>query len=111
MQIERAADDVANAFLLERLLFEGELDREQDGEVVGLVGAGAFVAFGAGFEGFLPARKMRGDWWELNEQGTILIGEESGSTIRMGDAVRVVVRKVEPPRGRVELDVARPGAA
>jgi len=111
MQIERAADDVANAFLLERLLFEGELDREQDGEVVGLVGAGAFVAFGAGFEGFLPARRLRGDWWELNEQGTILIGEESGSTIRMGDAVRVVVRKVEPPRGRVELDVARPGAA
>jgi ribonuclease R len=107
MQIERAADDVANAFLLERLLFEGELDREHDGEVVGLVGAGAFVAFGTGFEGFLPARRLRGDWWELNEQGTILIGEETGSTIRIGDPVRVVVKKVDPPRGRVELDVAR----
>jgi ribonuclease R len=107
MQIERAADDVANAFLLERRLFEGELDREHDGEVVGLVGAGAFVAFGEGFEGFLPARRLRGDWWELNEQGTILMGEETGTTIRIGDAVRVVVRKVEAPRGRVELDIAR----
>jgi ribonuclease R len=107
MSIERSADDVANAFLLERLLFEGELDREHDGEVVGLVGAGAFVAFGDGFEGFLPARRVRADWWELNEQGTILIGEESGATIRIGDAVRVLVRRVEAPRGRVELDLAR----
>jgi ribonuclease R len=106
MQIERAADDVARAFLLERELFEGKLDREFDGEVVGLIGAGAFVAFGDGFEGFLPARRMRGDWWELNEAGTILTGEESGRTIRIGDEVRVVVRKIEAPRGRVELDVS-----
>jgi ribonuclease R len=106
MQIERAADDVARAFLLERELFEGRLPPDFDGEVVGLVGAGAFVVFGDGFEGFLPARRLRGDWWELNEVGTVLMGEESGSTIRIGDAVRVVVRKIEAPRGRVELDVA-----
>jgi ribonuclease R len=111
MQIERAADDVARAFLLERELFEGKLPRDFEGEVVGLVGAGAFVAFGDGFEGFLPARKLRGDWWELNEVGTILIGEESGSTIRIGDVVRVVVRKIEAPRGRVELDTAPPTPA
>ncbi|MCW3001845.1 MAG: Exoribonuclease [Conexibacter sp.] len=108
MSIERAADDVAHAFLLERELFEGKRDRERefDGEVVGLVAAGAFIAFGDGFEGFLPVRRLRGDWWELNEVGTILIGEQSGRTIRIGDPVRVVVRKIEAPRGRVELDVA-----
>jgi ribonuclease R len=106
MSIERAADDVARAFLLERILFEGGTDRDFDGEVVGLVGAGAFVAFGDGFEGFLPARRMRGDWWELNEVGTILTGEDTGATIRIGDAVRVVVRKIEAARGRVELDIA-----
>jgi ribonuclease R len=111
MQIERAADDVARAFLLERELFEGRLPATFEGEVVGLVGAGAFVAFGDGFEGFLPARRLRGDWWELNEVGTILIGEESGATIRIGDTVSVVVRKVEAPRGRVELDVAPPAPA
>jgi ribonuclease R len=108
MQIERAADDVARAFLLERELFEGRLPAAFDGEIVGLVGAGAFVVFGDGYEGFLPARRLRGDWWELNEVGTILIGEESGATMRIGDAVRVVVRKIEAPRGRVELDTAPP---
>ncbi len=106
MQIERAADDVARAFLLERELFEGRLPAAFDGEIVGLVGAGAFVVFGEGYEGFLPARRLRGDWWELNEVGTILIGEDSGATMRIGDAVRVVVRKIEAPRGRVELDTA-----
>ncbi len=53
-------------------------DREAvfEGEVVGLIGAGAFVAFGEGlqYEGMLPVRRLRGDWWELNEQGTILVG-------------------------------------
>jgi ribonuclease R len=108
MQIERAADDVARAFLLERELFEGRLPAAFDGEIVGLVGAGAFVVFGDGYEGFLPARKLRGDWWDLNEVGTILIGEESGATMRIGDAVRVAVRKIEAPRGRVDLDTAPP---
>ena len=106
MQIERRADDVARAFLLERLLFEGGWEQEFDGEVVGLVGSGAFVAFGDGFEGFLPVRRMRGDWWELNELGTMLQGAESGGAVRIGDPVRVAVRQVEAPRGRVDLDVA-----
>jgi ribonuclease R len=107
MQIERAADDVANAFLLERLLFEGEVAREQEAEVVGLIGAGAFMAFGNGFEGFLPARKLgRGDWWELNEVGTILSAEDSDRSIKIGDTMNVVIRRIETPRGRVELDLA-----
>ena len=36
-------------------------------EGVGVIGAGAFVAFGAGYQGLLPVRKLRGDWWELDE--------------------------------------------
>jgi ribonuclease R len=111
MQIERAADDIANAFLLERLLFEGEIEREHEAEVVGLVGAGAFMAFGDGFEGFLPARRLKGDWWELNEVGTILTGEDSGRSIRIGDTIPVLIRRIDKPRGRVELDAAPPSPA
>jgi len=105
MSIERKADDVARCFLLEREL-GGRDDAEFDGEVIGLIGAGAFVAFGDGFEGMLPVRRMRGDWWELNEHATILFAAESGRTIRLGDPVRVAVRRIDAPRGRVELDVA-----
>ena len=103
MGIERAADDVALAFLLERELFERGWDRTWEGEVVGLIGAGAFVAFD-GFRGMLPVRRMRGDWWQLNEEGTILHGEETGATLRLGDTIAVRVRHVDTARGRVDLD-------
>ena len=49
-----------------------------DGEVTGVIGAGAFVAFGDGHEGMLPVRRLVGDWWELNELETMLIGAGSG---------------------------------
>jgi ribonuclease R len=103
MSIERAADDVARAFLLERALYEGGWDQDFEGEVTGVIGAGAFVAFGDGYEGMLPVRKLRGEWWELNEEGTILHGTRSGSAIRIGDPVRVEVERVETARGRVDL--------
>jgi ribonuclease R len=103
MGIERLADRVTRAFLLERELFEGGFDQEFDGEVTGLIGAGAFVRFGGGHEGLLPVRRLGGDWWELNEEGTILTGERSGETIRLGDPLRVRVERVETARGRVDL--------
>ena len=30
------------------------------------------------FEGFLPARTLRGEWWQLNEHGTALVGNQKG---------------------------------
>jgi ribonuclease R len=120
MAIERTADDVARCFLLERELYEHGWEQGFEGEVIGVIGAGAFVAFGDGYEGLLPVRRLRGDtpttgsaggarahdWWELNEHGTILFGTRSGDALRLGDPVSVVVRGVDPPRGRVDLDVA-----
>ena len=103
MSIERNADDIARCFLLARSARDP--DEVFEGEVVGLAGAGAFVAFGpAGeFEGMLPVRRLRGDWWELNEQGTVLVGTRSGGAIRLGDALSVRVGAIDAPRGRVDL--------
>ncbi len=106
MTIERDADDVVSCFLLERDLFAlGERPPEFPGEIVGLIGAGAFVAFGDGlqYEGMLPVRRMRGDWWELNEEATMLIGTRSGAALRLGDEVRVRIGSIDAPRGRVDL--------
>jgi ribonuclease R len=103
MTIERSADDVASCFLLERELFEGGFEQDFSGEVTGVIGAGAFVAFGDGYEGMLPVRKLRGEWWELNEEGTILLGTRTEKAIRVGDEVRVQVERVDAPRGRVDL--------
>jgi ribonuclease R len=108
MQIERAADDVCLAFLLERRLADADPVEPPafEGEVVGLVDKGAFVRFGEeGFEGLLPARRLN-DWWTLNDLGTALIAESSGRELRLGDSIDVVVDRVEAPRGRVDLSPA-----
>jgi ribonuclease R len=103
MQIERRADDVVRCFLLERELMQDGWQQEFTGEVIGVIGAGAFVAFGDGHEGLLPVRRLRSDWWELNEQGTMLLASDSGRALRLGDEVVVQVEKVDAPRGRVDL--------
>jgi ribonuclease R len=102
MTIERAADDVARAFLLESRLFADGWSVEWPGEVTGVIGAGAFVAFD-GFEGMLPVRRLRGEWWQLDELETRLVGSDSAKQIRLGDRVVVQVANVDAPHGRVDL--------
>jgi ribonuclease R len=107
MKIERDADDVCLAFLLERRLAEARASEDPsfEGEVVGLIEKGAFVRFGdEGFEGMLPVRRLRG-WWTLNEVGTALEAG-SGRRLALGDSVEVTVDRVETARGRVDLSHA-----
>jgi ribonuclease R len=87
------------------------------------------------FEGMLPVRRLRApaptgakapkgarrrpdrvpqaaerdghEWWELNEQGTILQGERTGASLRLGDPIEVRVARVDSVRGRVDLLPAR----
>ncbi len=119
MTIERDADDIARCFLLARRLAEAGAKRRSDsgatgfsgtptvfeGEIVGVIGAGAFIAFGeqGEYEGMMSVRRMRDDWWELNEQGTALIGTRNGGALRLGDSVMVMVDGIDAPRGRVDL--------
>jgi ribonuclease R len=110
MRIERRADDICAAFLLERELGERGGEAVFEGEVSGLVRAGAFVGFGGElgdvYEGFLPARRIGEERFELNATETALVGERSKQKLRLGDPVSVQVSRVEAPRGRVDLEPA-----
>jgi ribonuclease R len=130
-KLEHKGDDIAACFMLEQALLDGGYEQVFAGEVTGLIGAGAFVAFGPGadggtgvgdagdldgrargaptpiYEGMLPVRLMRSeqgsDWWELNEHSTILRGQRSGATLRLGDPIDVRVVRVDASAGRVDL--------
>jgi ribonuclease R len=52
------------------------------------------------------AEELEREWWELNEQGTILQGERTGATLRLGDPIDVRVVRVDSVRGRVDLEPA-----
>jgi ribonuclease R len=107
-KIERDADDVCAAYLLDRELLERGPETEFEGEVSGVIRGGAFVAFGGElgdvYEGFVPARLMRADRFELNEAETALVGTRSKARVRLGDPIAVKVVGVEAARGRVDLE-------
>jgi ribonuclease R len=131
-KLEHKGDDIAACFLLEQALLSGGYEQVFAGEVTGLISSGAFVAFGPGvggeasvgegdmdlerrtrgpealiYEGLLPVRLLRSpdgnDWWELNEQKTILRGERSGASLRLGQQIDVRVVRVDAAAGRVDL--------
>jgi exoribonuclease R len=118
MIVERDCDDVARCFALQRLLHERGHHEPFAGEITGLISAGAFLSFDARtdiaprFQGMLPVRRLSvpadgaREWWEINEQGTILHGEHTGATLRLGDALDVRVGRVDTVRGRVDLEPA-----
>jgi ribonuclease R len=105
-QVEYLADELCLAWLLEDLLFETGWDEPWDGEIVGLIGSGLFVRFGEVFEGFLPARRLGGDYFEPNDLGTALAGRRGGRTYRLGDPISVRVERIERAEGKVDLSPA-----
>jgi ribonuclease R len=105
-QTERAADAICLAWLLDRRLFELGWDAALDGEIVGAIGSGIFVRFDEVFEGYLPARRLGGDYYELDTLGTALVGRRTGRRLRLGDPIAVRVERIERVQGKVELSPA-----
>ena len=105
-QIEYRADDICLAWLLEAVLFDGGWDAPFEGEITSVIGSGIFVRFGEVYEGFLPARRLPGDYFELDELATGLVGRRGGGTYRLGDPIAVVVERIDKPEGKVELSPA-----
>jgi ribonuclease R len=102
-QIEYLADEICLAWLLERRLFDLGWEERFAGEITGLIGSGLFVRFGEVFEGFLPARRLHGEFFELNNAGTALAGRTTGRTYRLGDPIEVRVERISRHEGKIEL--------
>ena len=107
-QIEWRADEICLAWLLEAELFERGWDEPFGGEIIGVIPSGLFVRFGEVYEGYVPARRLPGDYFQLNELGTALVGRRSGRPYRLGDELEVVVEDIRRSEGKVELRLAKP---
>jgi ribonuclease R len=101
-RLERRGTAICLAFLLERRLYHEGWERSFEGEVVGLIEAGAFVRFGEVFEGFMPARLWRGERAVLDPLGVGLVAR-SGRRLRLGDGVSVAVESIDRARGRIAV--------
>jgi ribonuclease R len=85
------------------LLFERGWEEDWEGEVTGVINSGLFIRFGEVFEGFLPARRLHGEFFELNDLGTALTGRITGKAYRLGDPISVRVEAIAKNDGKVEL--------
>ena len=101
--IEYRADELCLAWFLERRLFEEGWDATFEGEVIGAIPSGIFVRFDGVFEGYVPVRRLPGDYFELNTLGTALVGRRTGRAYRLGDPIEVTVAEVRRWEGKVEL--------
>jgi len=101
--VEYRADEICAAWLLEGTLFERGWEETFTGEVIGLIPSGLFARFGDVFEGFVPARRMHGDYFELNDLGTALVGRRGGRRFRLGDELDVRVQEIRRAEGKIEL--------
>jgi len=105
-QVEYLADEICAAWLLERRLFHTGWEAGFEGEIIGLIGSGLFVRFDGVFEGFLPARRLHGEFFEINPLGTALRGRTTGRTYRLGDAIEVRVESIARSEGKIDLSLA-----
>jgi ribonuclease R len=104
--VEYLGDEICLTWLLESTLFERGWDALFEGEITGVIGSGLFVRFGELFEGYLPARWLQGDYFELNTLGTALAGRRGGGVFRLGDPIDVRVKQIDRAEGRVEVSLA-----
>jgi ribonuclease R len=104
--VEYRADDICLAWLLDDVLFDHGWEEPFSGEIVGMIGSGLFVRFGDVFEGFVPARRLPGDFYEIDATETRLVGRRGGRIFRLGDPIEVKVQEIRKIEGKVELGPA-----
>jgi ribonuclease R len=105
-RLEYRANELCLAWLLEQRLFELGWEATFEGEITGVIPSGFFVRFEEVFEGYIPARRLPGDYFELNALATALVGRRGGRRYRLGDPVRVRVADIRRSEGKVELEPA-----
>jgi ribonuclease R len=104
-EIEYLAEEICLAWLLESTLFERGWDEPFEGEITGVIPSGLFARFGEVYEGYLPARRLPGDYFELNALGTALAGRRGGGAFRLGDPITVRVEEIRRWEGKVEVSL------
>lgn len=83
------------------------LDDEFAGMISGVTAFGLFVELENGVEGLVHVSTMDDDYYHYAEERYALIGERSGRQFRLGDPVKVTLRKVNPEERTIDFELAQ----
>ncbi len=81
-----------------------------NGRVGGVTRSGLFVKLDdTGADGFIPAATLGDDYFRYNERAHALVGDASGETYRLGDAVTVRLVEAAPVAGALRFEMLSEG--
>ena len=77
------------------------------GTIAGVTEFGLFVELdGFYVQGLLHISDLGTDYFRYDPRRQSLVGDRSGKRFTLGDALRVIVANVEPPQGKIELQLS-----
>jgi len=77
-----------------------------DGKVSGVTKSGMFVSENITHaEGLVRLKEIKGDWFELNEKQFSLVGRKTGKKYRIGDKVKIKLKKADLANRELDWEV------
>ena len=81
-----------------------------EARISGVTRAGLFVKLNeTGADGFVPARTIGDEYFRFDEPGRAMVGNRSGETYRLGDAVTVKLVEAAPVAGALRFELMSEG--
>jgi ribonuclease R len=81
-----------------------------EGHISGVISAGLFVKLDeTGADGFVPARTIGQEYFRFEEAGHAFVGNDTGATYRLGDAVTVKLVEAAPVAGALRFELISEG--
>ena len=103
---ERRAEDVERGVSnwLKCDYVAGKIGETLEGRVVGVQDFGLFVELEGYFvQGLVHISNLGNDYFNYQQQSLSLVGERSGRSYQLGDAMDVVLLDVQAPQGKLDL--------
>lgn len=107
MEAERSSIKYKQAeYLMDRI------GQEFDGLISGVSKWGIYVELvESKCEGMIPLRNMNDDFYYLDEENYRIIGQRSGKVFRLGDKIRIRVKKIDLQKKQMDFEQVRDGVA
>ena len=110
---ERRAEEATREveFRLKCRFMQGRIGEAHHGQVSGVAGFGLFVTLdGLGVDGLVHISALGADYFHHDPVRHELRGERSDRVFRLGDRLEVVVSRVDPGEGKIDLEPLHPVA-
>jgi ribonuclease R len=86
---------------------EARVGSRFEGRITGVTKFGLFVRLKeSGAEGLLPARSLGREYFRFDERRQAMVGERSGASFGLGDAVAVILKEAAPVTGGLRFELA-----